>query len=91
MQVNRRTLSCGIPKEVLFLSVDIPGPPMKERKEITLPHLSEPLHVKKVNTSSLSKILRGNVYVISKNQYDALQDGFKEEKRLCVQNRRNER
>lgn len=67
-------------KEVLFLSVDIPGPPMKERKEITLPHLSEPLHVKKVNTSSLSKILRGNVYVISKNQYDALQDGFKEEK-----------
>ena len=35
-------------KEVLFLSVDIPGPPMKERKEITLPHLSEPLHVKKL-------------------------------------------
>ncbi len=57
---------------------------IKERKEITLPHLSEPLHVKKVNTSSLSKILRGNVYVISKNQYDALQDGFKEEKIMCT-------
>lgn len=66
------------------MSVDIPGPPIKERKEITLPHLSEPLHVKKVNTSSLSKILRGNVYVISKNQYDALQDGFKEEKIMCT-------
>ena len=67
-------------KEVLFLAVDIPGPPMKERKEITLPHLNEPLKVKKVNTSSLSKIIRGNIYVISNNQYDALQDGFKEEK-----------
>ena len=42
--------------------------------------MNEPLNVKKVNTSSLSKILRGNVYVISKNQYDSLQDGFKEEK-----------
>ncbi|WP_242267507.1 ABC transporter permease [Bacillus cereus group sp. BfR-BA-01352] len=67
-------------KEALFLTVDIPGPPMKERKEIALPHLNEPLKVKKVNTSSLSKIIRGNVYVISNNQYDALQDGFKEEK-----------
>lgn len=67
-------------KEALFLSVEIPGPPMKERKEITLPNMNEPLNVKKVNTSSLSKILRGNVYVISKNQYDSLQDGFKEEK-----------
>lgn len=53
---------------------------MKERKEITLPHLNEPLKVKKFNTSSLSKIIRGNVYVISNNQYDALQDRFKEEK-----------
>ena len=35
-------------KEVLFLAVDIPGPPMKERKEITLPHLNEPLKVKKL-------------------------------------------
>lgn len=53
---------------------------MKERNEITLPNMNESLNVKKVNTSSLSKILRGNVYVISNNQYDALQDGFKEEK-----------
>ena len=53
---------------------------MKERIEITLPHLNERLKVKKVNTSSLSKIIRGNVYVISNKQYDALQDGFKEEK-----------
>ncbi len=36
--------------------------------------------MKKINTSSLSKIIRGNVYVISNKQYDALQDGFKEEK-----------
>lgn len=67
-------------KEALFLSVEIPGPPIKERKEISFPNANEPLKVKKVNTSSLSKILRGNVYVISKIQYDALQDGFKEEK-----------
>ena len=60
------------------MSVEIPGPPIKERKEITLPNMNKPLNVKKVNTSSLSKILRGNVYVISKNQYDSLQDGFRE-------------
>lgn len=74
-------------KEVLFLAVDIPGPPMKERKEITLPHLNEPLKVKKINTSSLSKIIRGNVYVISNKQYDALQDGFKEEKIMYTKQR----
>ncbi|GLV63551.1 ABC transporter permease [Bacillus mycoides] len=67
-------------KEALFLSVEIPGPPMKERKEIALPNVNEQLKVKKVTSSSLSKILRGNVYVISNNQYDSLQDGFKEEK-----------
>ncbi|MGG5736038.1 MULTISPECIES: FtsX-like permease family protein [Bacillus cereus group] len=67
-------------KEALFLSVEIPGPPMKERKEIALPNMNEQLKVKKVTSSSLSKILRGNVYVISNNQYDSLQDGFKEEK-----------
>ena len=48
--------------------------------------MNEPLNVKKVNTSSLSKILRGNVYVISKNQYDSLQDGFKEEKDYMYKN-----
>lgn len=42
--------------------------------------MNERLKVKKINTSSLSKIIRGNVYVISNKQYDALQDGFKEEK-----------
>ncbi|SCC19277.1 ABC transporter permease [Bacillus mycoides] len=67
-------------KEALFLSVEIPGPPIKERKEISFQNANEPLNVKKVNDSSLSKILMGNVYVISKNQYDSLQDGFKEEK-----------
>ncbi|EJS67742.1 ABC transporter permease [Bacillus cereus] len=67
-------------KEALFLSAEIPGPPMKERNEITLPNMNEPLQVKKVTSSSLSKILRGNVYVISNNQYDSLQDGFIETK-----------
>ena len=36
------------PKRSFILAVDIPGPPMKERKEITLPHLNEPLKVKKL-------------------------------------------
>ncbi|MDA2382671.1 ABC transporter permease [Bacillus cereus] len=67
-------------KEVVFLSADIPGPTMKERKEITLPNMNENLKVKKVTSSSLGKILRGNVYVISNNQYDSLQDGFIETK-----------
>ncbi|ASL64676.1 ABC transporter permease protein YvcS [Bacillus cereus] len=67
-------------KEVVFLSADIPGPAMKERKEITLPNMNESLKVKKVTSSSLGKILRGNVYVISNNQYDSLQDGFIETK-----------
>ena len=35
-------------KEALFLSVDIPGPPMKERNEITLPNMNESLKVKKL-------------------------------------------
>ncbi|QKH06790.1 ABC transporter permease [Bacillus cereus] len=67
-------------KEVVFLSANIPGPTMKERKEITLPNMNENLKVKKVTSSSLGKILRGNVYVISNNQYDSLQDGFIETK-----------
>jgi putative ABC transport system permease protein len=67
-------------KEVLFLSAEIPGPPMKERKEITLPNMNEHLKVKKVTSSSLGKILRGNVYVIPNNQYDSLQGGFIETK-----------
>jgi len=67
-------------KEVVFLSANIPGPAMKERKEITLPNMNENLKVKKVTSSSLGKILRGNVYVISNNQYDSLQDGFIETK-----------
>ncbi|PEC96569.1 ABC transporter permease [Bacillus thuringiensis] len=67
-------------KEVVFLSANIPGPAMKERKEITLPNMNEHLKVKKVTSSSLGKILRGNVYVISNNQYDSLQDGFIETK-----------
>ncbi|PFQ48428.1 ABC transporter permease [Bacillus cereus] len=67
-------------KEVLFLSAEIPGPTMKERKEITLPNMNEHLKVKKVTSSSLGKILRGNVYVISNNQYDSLRDGFIETK-----------
>ncbi|MFC9447088.1 FtsX-like permease family protein [Bacillus cereus] len=67
-------------KEVLFLSAEIPGPPMKERKEITLPNMNEHLKVKKVTSSSLGKILRGNVYVIPNTQYDLLQDGFIETK-----------
>ncbi|MFE7375546.1 FtsX-like permease family protein [Bacillus cereus] len=67
-------------KEVLFLSAEIPGPPMKERKEITLPNMNEHLKVKKVTSSSLGKILRGNVYVIPNTQYDSLQDGFIETK-----------
>ncbi|HDR7793794.1 TPA: ABC transporter permease [Bacillus luti] len=67
-------------KEALFLSVEIPGPPTKERTDILLPNVNEPLKVKKVTTSSLSKILIGNIYVISNNQYDSLQEGFKEEK-----------
>ncbi|MEC2645759.1 ABC transporter permease, partial [Bacillus thuringiensis] len=58
-------------KEVVFLSANIPGPAMKERKEITLPNMNEHLKVKKVTSSSLGKILRGNVYVISNNQYDS--------------------
>ncbi|MBN9897667.1 FtsX-like permease family protein [Bacillus thuringiensis] len=67
-------------KEVVFLSANIPGPTMKERKEITLPNMNENLKVKKVTSSSLGKILRGNVYVISNNQYNSLQDGFIETK-----------
>ncbi|MED0962268.1 ABC transporter permease [Bacillus paramycoides] len=67
-------------KEALFLSTEIPGPPIKERKEISLSNINETLKVKKINTSSLSKILMGNVYVISNNQYDLLQDGFTEVK-----------
>ncbi|EEK51166.1 ABC transporter, permease protein [Bacillus cereus ATCC 10876] len=67
-------------KEVVFLSANIPGPTMKERKEITLPNMNENLKVKKVTSSSLGKILRGNVYVISNSQYDSLQDGFIETK-----------
>ncbi|AMR02411.1 FtsX-like permease family protein [Bacillus thuringiensis] len=67
-------------KEGVFLSANIPGPTMKERKEITLPNMNENLKVKKVTSSSLGKILRGNVYVISNNQYDSLQDGFIETK-----------
>ncbi|WP_232361915.1 ABC transporter permease, partial [Bacillus thuringiensis] len=67
-------------REVVFLSANIPGPAMKERKEITLPNMNEHLKVKKVTSSSLGKILRGNVYVISNNQYDSLQDGFIETK-----------
>lgn len=67
-------------KEVVFLSANIPGPAMKERKEITLPNMNEHLKVKKVTSSSLGKILRGNVYVISNDQYDSLQDGFIETK-----------
>ncbi|ANP81040.1 ABC transporter permease [Bacillus sp. B25(2016b)] len=67
-------------KEVVFLSANIPGPTMKERKEITLPNMNKNLKVKKVTSSSLGKILRGNVYVISNNQYDSLQDGFIETK-----------
>lgn len=42
--------------------------------------MNEGLKVKKVTSSSLGKILRGNVYVISNNQYDSLQDGFIETK-----------
>ncbi|KFM99709.1 ABC transporter permease [Bacillus clarus] len=66
--------------EALFLSVEIPGPPRKERKTIELPNSNKSLQVKKVNTSSLSKMFRGNVYVITQAQYDLLQVGFKEEK-----------
>ena len=42
--------------------------------------MNEHLKGEKVTSSSLGKILRGNVYVISNNQYDSLQDGFIETK-----------
>ena len=42
--------------------------------------MNENLKVKKFTSSSLGKILRGNVYVISNHQYDSLQDGFIETK-----------
>lgn len=38
------------------------------------------MQVKKVNTSSLGKVLTGNIYVVSEAQYNLLQDGFKEVK-----------
>lgn len=66
--------------EVLFLSIEIPGPPRKERTTIELSHDKKTLQVKKVNTSSLGKVLTGNIYIVSESQYDLLQDGFKEVK-----------
>ncbi|MCR8858624.1 ABC transporter permease [Bacillus pseudomycoides] len=65
---------------VLFLSIEIPGPPKKERTTIELPNDNKSLQVKKVNTSSLGKVLTGNIYVVSEAQYNLLQDGFKEVK-----------
>ncbi|AWC28434.1 FtsX-like permease family protein [Bacillus cytotoxicus] len=64
----------------LFLSNEMPGPPKKERKTIQLSNEEQVLTVKKVKTSTLSKVLLRDVYVISDAQYNALQSGFKEMK-----------
>ncbi len=52
----------------------------KERKTIQLSNEEQVLTVKKVKTSTLSKVLLRDVYVISDAQYNALQSGFKEMK-----------
>ena len=47
-KLTGETINTVSNKEALFLSVDIPGPPMKERNEITLPNMNESLKVKKL-------------------------------------------
>ncbi|PEB51101.1 ABC transporter permease [Bacillus pseudomycoides] len=69
----------------LFLSVEMPVPQKIERQTLELPNQNTSLKVKEIHTSSLGKALTRNVYVISEDQYNLLQDGFKEVKDYMYQ------